>query len=155
VVANADALTTTVTAAAAAATVPENIKFKNIFINCLNIFFLIYKMSFEEQIREWVTTDNKIKLLNDQIREQRAKRNALGENILSVATESNLQNSVIQITDGKLKFQNTKSNAPLTYKFLNECLESCLDEISAKQIIEFIKQKREVRYSQEVKRYYN
>lgn len=112
-------------------------------------------MSFEEQICEWVSTDNNIKLLNEQIKEQRAKRNALGESILTVATESNLENSVIQITDGKLKFQNTRSTAPLTYRFLKECLEDCLDEKDVPKIMEYIKEKREVRYSQEVKRYYN
>lgn len=112
-------------------------------------------MSFEEQICEWVSTDNKIKKLNEQIREERSKRNALGENILSIATESNLQNSIIQITDGKLKFQNTRSTAPLTYKFIKECLTSCLEEDAAAQIMQFIKEKREIRYSQEVKRYYN
>jgi hypothetical protein len=112
-------------------------------------------MSFEEQICNWVATDNRIKKLNEQIREERAKRNALGENILSIATESNLQNSIIQITDGKLKFQNTRTTAPLTYKFIKECLESCLEENIAKQIIQYMKEKREIRYSQEVKRYYN
>ena len=85
-------------------------------------------MSFEEHIREWVATDNIIKKMNEQIREERTKRNTLGETILSYATENSLENSIVQITDGKLKFQNSKSTAPLTYKYVIECLEHCLDE---------------------------
>ena len=112
-------------------------------------------MSFEEHIREWVATDNIIKKMNEQIRGERAKRNTLGETILSYATENSLENSIVQITDGKLKFQNSKSTAPLTYKYVIECLEHCLDENSAKQIINYMKKNREVRYSSEVKRYYN
>ena len=40
-------------------------------------------MSFEEQICEWVSTDNKIKKLNEQIREERSKRNALGKYLIN------------------------------------------------------------------------
>ena len=40
-------------------------------------------------------------------------------------------------------------------KFIKECLASCLEENAADQIMQFIKEKREIRYSQEVKRYYN
>ena len=112
-------------------------------------------MNFEEHICEWVLTDNKIRKMNEEMREERAKRNTLGETILSYATENNLENSVVQITDGKLKFQNSKSTSPLTYKYVAECLEHCLDENSAKQIINYMKKNREVRYSSEVKRYYN
>jgi hypothetical protein len=112
-------------------------------------------MSFEEKIVEWVSTDNKIKKYNEVVKAERLKRTQLGEEILSIAETNNLQNSVIEITDGKLKFQNTRIAAPLTYKFIGECLTECLNKESSDKIIKFMKQKREIKYSQEVKRYYN
>ena len=112
-------------------------------------------MSFEEKICEWVATDNKIRKYNEALKQERAKRTYLAENIISYAEVHNLHHSVIQITDGKLKFQNVRNTAPLTLRFLTECLTECLgNEESVKQIMNYIKTKREVHYRQEVKRYY-
>lgn len=113
-------------------------------------------MSFEEKICEWVTVDNTIKKYNELLKQERAKRTYLADNIIAYAEVNNLQHSVIQITDGKLKFQNTRITSPLTFKFIQECLKECLgNEESVKQIMTYIKTKRDIRYSQEVKRYYN
>ena len=113
-------------------------------------------MSFEEKICEWVATDNKIRKYNEAIKQERAKRTYLAENIISYAEVNNLNHSVIEITDGKLKFQNVRSTAPLTLRFVTQCLTDCLgNEESVKQIMNYIKTKREVRYNQEMKRYYN
>ena len=113
-------------------------------------------MSFEEKICEWVATDNKIRKYNEALKEERIKRTHLAENIISYAEVNNMQQSVIQITDGKLKFQNVRYTAPLTLRFITACLTECLgNEESVKQIMNYIKTKRNVRYSQEVKRYYN
>ena len=38
-------------------------------------------MNFEEHICEWVLTDNKIRKMNEEMREERAKRNTLGASI--------------------------------------------------------------------------
>ena len=112
-------------------------------------------MDFTESVREWVAVDNRIKKYQGEVKKDRVLRSALTTSILDHAEESNMKNAVIEITDGKLKFQNTRSTAPLTYKFIKECLASCLEENAADQIMQFIKEKREIRYSQEVKRYYN
>jgi len=113
-------------------------------------------MSFEDKICEWVATDNKIRKYNEALKQERAKRTYLAENIISYAEVNNLSQSVIQITDGKLKFQNVRSTAPLTLRFVTECLTECLgNEESVKQIMSYIKTKREIRHSHEVKRYYN
>ena len=112
-------------------------------------------MNFEEKICEWVETDNTIRAMNEKLRNERSKRNTLGENILNYAVENNIQDSIVQITDGKLKFQNAKTTPPLTYKYVRECLEKCLNEETAVQLINYMKENREIKYSPEVKRYYN
>jgi len=113
-------------------------------------------MDFTESIREWVSIDNKIKKYQDEVKKERVIRNALTASILEKAAESNMEHAVIEITDGKLKFQNTRVSAPLTFKFLEECLNECINgEEQVKQIIKYIKSKRDVKYVSDIKRSYN
>ena len=113
-------------------------------------------MDFTESIREWVSIDNKIKKYQDEVKKGRVIRNALTASILEQAAESNMEHAVIEITDGKLKFQNTRVTAPLTFKFLEECLNECINgEEQVKQIIKYIKSKRDVKYVSDIKRSYN
>ena len=56
-------------------------------------------MSFEQQIQQWVSIDNKIRLLNDQIQELREKKLKLSDNLNDYAKENNLSNATIQISD--------------------------------------------------------
>lgn len=111
---------------------------------------------FTDKIREWVSIDNKIKKYQEEIKKARQNRSSLATSILEDAENSNMQHAVIQITDGKLKFQNTRVTAPLTFKFLESCLNECItDEEQVKQIIKFIKSKRQVNFVPEIKRTYS
>ena len=112
-------------------------------------------MDFTESIREWVAIDNKIKKYQEEIRRERSIRNELTTTILGQAEESNMQHAVIEITDGRLKFQNTRVTAPLTFRFLEDCLNECINgEEQVKQIIKYIKSKREVKFVPDIKRTY-
>ena len=82
-------------------------------------------------------------------------KNNLTSNIITHAVDNNMSHSTIQITDGSLKFQNTKVTSPLTFKFITECLNDCIDDPNqVKVLIDYIKKKREVKYVPEVKRSY-
>lgn len=113
-------------------------------------------MSFENQIQQWVSIDNQLKIVNEKAKELREKRNTLTENITSYAQHNNMYNSTIQISDGRLKFANTKVSAPLTFKYLEKTLgEVIKNESQVKTIIEHLKQKREVKNVSEIKRFSN
>ena len=113
-------------------------------------------MDLSESIQQWVNYDNQLKSYSNKVKELRAKRNNLTESIFDIAEQNNLQNAVIEISDGKLKFQNVKQTSPLNFKFLKQCLSECInDEDSVKSIIEYIKQKREIKYVNDIKRSYN
>jgi hypothetical protein len=113
-------------------------------------------MSFEQQIQQWVSIDNKIRLLNDQIKDLREKKLKLSDNLNDYAKENNLSNATIQISDGKLKFASTKVQSPLTFKYLEKSLgEIIKNENQVKQIVEYIKNKREVKVVPEIKRFSN
>lgn len=108
-------------------------------------------MSFENSIKEWVILDNKIRTANQQLKEYRNERKSITEKIYEINT-NNYNN--IKISDGRLKFVNTKINNALSYKFIKECLEECnCDENKIKEIMNVMKKRREFKYIQEIKRY--
>ena len=112
-------------------------------------------MDFESDVKNWVMIDNQIKQNSETVKELRKQRNHLTTKIFSYAEENNLENAVIEISDGKLKFQQCKQTPPLTFKFLEECLNECIqNEDQVKQIIKFVKSKRESKYVSDIKRFY-
>lgn len=111
---------------------------------------------FQKNIQDWVSIDNKIKNLQNEIREYRDKKTQLTNSIFTYAESNNLENAVIKISDGKLKFNNCKNSSPLTFKLLSQCLNELIpDEDKVDNIISYIKSKREVKYYYDIKRTYN
>ena len=113
-------------------------------------------MSFEGQIQQWVQLDNQIKQLNEKIKEIRDKRNILEQNIVNYASTNNLSNSTVKISDGRLRFTNTRVPEPLTFKYLEKTLSEVIkNESQINLIMEHIKQKRAVKVVPEIKRFSN
>ena len=113
-------------------------------------------MSFENQIQQWVQLDNQLKQLNEKTKELRDKRNVLEQNITTYASTNNLSNATVKISDGKLKFVNTKVQEPLTFKYLEKTLSEVIkNESQVKLIMEHIKQKRAIKTIPEIKRFSN
>ena len=111
-------------------------------------------MSFEEDIQDWVTIDNRLKLLNEEVKQLRSRRSELSNTILNYVETHALARVTVKISDGKIKFINTKVTSPLTYKFIYECLAKCLNEKKAEQLIHYIKSQRISNYNPDIKRYY-
>jgi HD superfamily phosphohydrolase len=113
-------------------------------------------MSFENQIQQWVAVDNQLKTLNDKMKVLRESRNTLSDNITNYAEKNNLTNSTVNISDGKIKFINTKVQTPLTFKFLEKTLgEVIRNEVQAKLIVDQLKNKRDIKIVPEIKRFSN
>jgi len=113
-------------------------------------------MSFENQIQQWVQIDNQLKQLNDKAKELRDKRNSLEQNITTHAFSNNLSDSTVKISDGKLRFVNTKVQEPLTFRYLEKTLSEIIkNESQVKIMMEHIKQKRTVKVVPEIKRFSN
>lgn len=113
-------------------------------------------MSFDNQIQQWVSIDNQLKQLNEKTKELREKRKTIEENVITYVNNNNLSNATININDGKLKFTKTKIAEPLTFKYLEKSLgEIIKNETQVKQIIEHLKQKRNINVIQEIKRFSN
>ncbi len=113
-------------------------------------------MSFEGQIQQWVQIDNQLKQLNEKTKELRDKRNSLEQNITTHAFSNNLSDSTVKISDGRLKFVNTKVQEPLTFRYLEKTLSEIVkNESQVKLMMEHIRQKRGVKIVPEIKRFSN
>ena len=115
-------------------------------------------MNFENQIQQWVAVDNEIRNLNEKIQGLRANRTKISANIIDYANDKNLAtaNSVIKISDGKLKFVNTKIQEALTFKYLEKSLAEIINNPEqVKLIVEHLKNNRTTKTVQEIKRYSN
>tara|TARA_Y100000022_G_scaffold155743_1_gene137952 strand:- start:5313 stop:5657 length:345 start_codon:yes stop_codon:yes gene_type:complete len=110
---------------------------------------------FQNNIQSWVSLDNRIKNLSQQVKNLRSQRNTLTSNIFTYAESNNLENAIIQITDGKLKFQNVKQTSPLTFRLVQETLLEFFDDNVTEKIIDRLKNKRDTKYSYDIKRTYS
>jgi len=113
-------------------------------------------MSFENQIQQWVSIDNQLKKINENVKELREKRNTLEQTITSYASSNNLSNISIKISDGRLKLTTTRIPEPITFKYLEKTLSEVIkNESQIKLIMEQIKQKRNIKIVPEIKRFSN
>jgi len=112
-------------------------------------------MSFEQQLQQWVAIDNQMKTLNDRMKELRDKKNVLSQNINTHIETNNLSDSSVKLSDGQLKFVKVKDTQQLTFKYLETCLREIIkNEEQVTKIVEYVKNKREIKYVPEIKRLY-
>lgn len=110
----------------------------------------------EKSIQSWVELDNELKKLNDKVKEIRTRKNDIEDKIMVYVENNEMNNSVVNISDGKIKFCETKQTSPLTLGFLEKCLSEVIaNQGQVKQIMDYIKSKRETKVVPEIKRYYN
>lgn len=111
---------------------------------------------FTESIKQWVAIDNQIKKHNDRLRELRSQRGDIQETILEYVDTNSLSNSTVRISDGKLKFAQSRQTAPLTLRYVEDCLHKCIhDESDVKAIMQYIKKSRETKVYPDIKRSYS
>jgi len=113
-------------------------------------------MSFEENIKSWVSLDNNIKHINEKLKEIRNKKLEVEGSIQHYLEMHNLENPTIEITDGKLKVGVNKIQSPLTYKYIEQCLTNTIrNEEHVGKLMTYIKENRDFKIEKSVKRTYN
>lgn len=112
--------------------------------------------SFESNIKRWVSLDNRIKTLSDEAKALREEKSSINDDIGQHIETNQLEKATIQISDGKLRYVTTKSQSPISLKYLESCLSECIGNTDkVKAIMDYIKENREVKETTELKRYYN
>ena len=110
----------------------------------------------ETKIKRWVELDNKIKLTSDEVRDIRTEKSVINDEILEIVEEKQLSKATVNISDGKLKFVQSKHTAPLTLAYIEKCLSNLITNGNqVEQIMTYIKKNRETKTTTEIKRVYN
>lgn len=113
---------------------------------------LVEKDTIVKCIQNYVALDDKIKELNDKSKELREKKSVFSKYICDFVEKNNV-NKNIKITDGELKINERKDYTALSYTFIEDCLREIIkDENKVSYIIDYLKEKREIKTSLEIKR---
>lgn len=113
-------------------------------------------MSFEDNVRQWTILDTKIRLANAQLREMRVTRDNLSKSVCDHMKQSGIDKRKIEIADSKIEVFEKKEYSSLTMGYLEKCLSAIIQEQeSVKHILHYIKDKREIKKSVELKRTFN
>ena len=112
-------------------------------------------MSIQSYVKEWVILDNNVKKITKEIIELRKQKTELNDNIFKYLKDNDMTDTTINISDGKLNFVTTQNYSTLTFKFLEECLNDYFkDDNTTKEILKYIKSKRNINYTNNIKRTY-
>lgn len=110
----------------------------------------------ETKIKRWVELDNKIKLTSEEVRDIRTEKSIINDEILEIVEEKQLGKATVNISDGKLKFVQSKHTAPLTLTYIEKCLSDLITNgKQVEQIMTYIKKNRETKTTMDIKRIYN
>ena len=109
---------------------------------------------FKELVVEYIKLDDIIRKKNDEIKEIKKDRKTLEEYILE--SMEKLEESVIDISDGKLRLNSTKTKSTLKQNHIEEALkELTKDGIKAQEMTKFILEKRPFVERKNLKRTFN
>lgn len=110
-------------------------------------------MAFEQSIQEWIIVDNQIKQVNAQLQMLREKKNKITQQIQSHVETNSMTNPTIRLNNEYIKIVKTKDTQPLTFHHLQSCLDEMIkNKQQVEKIIEFVKEKRQVKYVTDIKR---
>lgn len=83
--------------------------------------------NFKDNIKEWISIDNSIMNIDDEIEPLKIKKNKLQKIkkdkeyiILEYMKKNNITNNDIVLNDGKLKYYNSKLTEPISKKLITE-----------------------------------
>mgnify|MGYP001228387813 CR=1 FL=1 len=105
-------------------------------------------------IKKWALLDSQLKIVNDKTKKMREMKHMLTKDICDYVKNNNTSNT-IGISDGELKIYEKKEYSPLSYSYIQECLENIIknpDHIDF--IIQYLKDHRETKITQDIKRTY-
>jgi hypothetical protein len=113
------------------------------------------KDQFIENVKQWVSLDNQLKIVNEKTKLMRERKHILNQEICNYAIRQNINHKYIEISDGTLKFFKRKEYKPITYSFLEKTLSEIIpNKEQVDFILNHIKDKREIAIHDDIRRNY-
>lgn len=109
-----------------------------------------------DQLKQWLKLDTQIRMANQQIRDLRKEKDAISNSVCEYMKTNGMEKRRIQAPDSRIELYEKKEYSTLTYGFLEKHLGDIIpDDTNVKYIIEYLKSKREVKKSTDLKRVFN
>ena len=109
-------------------------------------------MSLQNNVTKWLDIDNQIREQSEIIKRLKLEKNILEEDIFEYATENKLNNVSIKTNSGNLKLFDLKTSSPLSFKYIEKCLNEIFDNDKVSEIINYLKDKRTYSVTKSIKR---
>lgn len=111
---------------------------------------------FVNNIKQWVTLDSQLKIVNEKTRIMRETKAELNSKICSFVNENSINHKHIEISDGTLKFYKRKEYEPLTYGYLEKSLQQIIpNQKHIEHILTHLKENRGVVVHDDIRRNYS
>jgi hypothetical protein len=102
--------------------------------------------NFHNDLKNWYILDTKFRNLSLELNVIKNEKNEIKNKITEFIQSNNLEKKSIKIDNTQFRFVNQKQIQPLTFKFLKECLDDCIQNSEqVDQLIDYIKSKREIK----------
>jgi hypothetical protein len=113
------------------------------------------RKQFIENIQKWVAIDSQLKTIHEKVKKARETKNQLMANIYDYVEKKSLGNTKIEISDGELRFCDKREYQPISFGYVEECLEALLkDPKQVETIMDYLHDHREVKISKDIRRHY-
>ena len=109
--------------------------------------------SFEQDMRKWAILDNKIRASNNELKGLRSQKAEVGSSICEFMKTKGLENKKVDTGDSIISFYEKNEYPALTFGYIEKCLgEIILDKEKIAIIIKHLKDKREIKKSNDLRR---
>jgi len=112
------------------------------------------KEQFINNVKKWSIIESKLKTINEHTKNLRKAKNDLSESICQYMSDNNLADKKIAITEGELRMVDKKEYTPLTFTYIEQCLDNIIDnKEQVESIMDYIREQRETTISKELRRF--
>jgi hypothetical protein len=110
------------------------------------------KDQFIQNIKKWVLLDSQLKIVNEKTKKMREMKHDLTKQICDYSNNHKINNK-ITITDGELRITEKKEYSPLTFTYLEECLQKIISEQEQVDfIVKYLKDNRQITTMPDIRR---
>jgi hypothetical protein len=111
------------------------------------------KEIFTKNIQKWVILDKQLKFVNEKTKQIREAKHELTTELCDYIQQKQWTNKPIDITDGTIKFVEKREYSPLSFGYIEECLDKIIsDQSQVDYIIQYLRDNREVKTTCELRR---
>jgi hypothetical protein len=114
------------------------------------------KKIFIENIQKWVAIDSQLKTIHEKVKKARETKHQLMANIYQYVDKKSLENTKIEISDGDLKFYEKREYQPISFGYVEDCLDKILvDKKQVEYIMNYLHENRDVKITKDIRRTYS